>query len=63
MNLEKCVLVGLDEVVGFHKLEKILTFDGKFNETVVNELYSNIPKNIAPMGNTFDGGHILEEGL
>lgn len=53
MNLEKCVLVGLDEVVGFHKLEKILTFDRKFNETVVNELYSNIPKNIAPMGNTF----------
>lgn len=35
VNLDESVLVGLYEVVGFHKLEKILTFDAKFNKAIV----------------------------
>lgn len=34
--------MGIDEIVGFHELEKFCTSDGTFNETIVKEFYSNI---------------------
>lgn len=51
--MDECVLVGSDKAVGFHKSEKVLTFDGKFNETIVKWFYSKILKNIAQMGKPF----------
>lgn len=47
------MLVELDEVVCFHELKKILTFERKFNEIVVKEYYLKILKNIAQMRNPF----------
>lgn len=49
--LEEFIRVGLVDLVGFHKLKKLLTFKGKFNETVAKEFYANISKNIGNAGN------------
>lgn len=37
----------------FHKLKKFLTFDEKFNETIVKEFYATISKNIGKTRNSF----------
>lgn len=54
---------GLKEIIGFYELEKLSTFKGSFNETIVKEFYSNIPKTIGKIGNPFRWKTYVRERL